>query len=155
MLHNAALPPHMEVSVLFAMQRQCASNGIRTLYWFCPLLSRFDYIERWACPACHGPAPFPLRIATPHVGIWTPSNMLSPYPTRHLDRFSRLAELTIVTDRLTPTNRQTDRPRCTVCNNRPHLASAAMRPNNKCQVVQYRGICVTLKTDKICFIGTC
>jgi len=27
------------------------------------------------------------------------------------------------------TDRPTDRPRYTVCNNRPHLASAAMRPN--------------------------
>ena len=130
----------MEGSVLFAMWRQCASNGIRTLYWFCPLLSRFDYIKRWTCPACHGQAPFLLKIATLHVGIWTPSTMWahpSPYPTRHLDRFRRLAELTIVTDRLTYrlTNRQTDRPRYTVYNNRPHLASAAMRPNNKCQVV--------------------
>jgi len=35
------------------------------------------------------------------------------------------AGLTIVRDR------QTDRPRYSVCNNRPHLRSTAMRPNNK------------------------
>jgi len=39
----------------------------------------------------------------------------SPQPKRHLDRFSDFARLTIVTDR------RTDRPRYSVCNNRPHL----------------------------------
>ena len=29
------------------------------------------------------------------------------------------------------TDGQTDRPRCSVCNNMPHLASTVMRPNNK------------------------
>ena len=45
-------------------------------------------------------------------------------------RFSRFAGLTTVTDRLT----DTDRPRYSVCNNRPHariyVRSTAMRPQN-------------------------
>jgi len=55
-----------------------------------------------------------------------PSAHPSPYPKRHLDRFSRFAGLTIATDR--PTDRH--RPRYSVRSNRPHLAIAAMRPNN-------------------------
>jgi len=39
----------------------------------------------------------------------------SPQPERHLDRFSRFTGLTTLTDR------QTDRPRYYVCNNRPRL----------------------------------
>jgi len=56
-------------------------------------------------------------------GIWTSIEYTvslaqpSPQPKRHLDRFSRFAGLMIVTDR------PTDRPRYSVCNNRPHLRS--------------------------------
>jgi len=41
------------------------------------------------------------------------------HPISHprLDRFSPFAPLKIVTER--PTDRQTDRPSCYVCNNRP------------------------------------
>jgi len=47
---------------------------------------------------------------------------LSQQPKWHIDRFSRFAGLTIVTDRQTA--------RYSVCNNRPHVRSIAMRPNN-------------------------
>ena len=54
-------------------------------------------------------------------GIWTPIWYMaplahqSPLLKRHLDHFIGFAGLTIVTDR------QRDRPRYSVCNNRPHL----------------------------------
>jgi len=47
----------------------------------------------------------------------------SPHPKRHFDRSSRFC-------RAQNCYRQTDRPRFSVCSNRPHIASAAMRPNN-------------------------
>jgi len=46
----------------------------------------------------------------------------SPQPKRHLDRFSRFAGLTSVTDRQTA-DRQTDIPRYSVGNNRPHVCT--------------------------------
>ena len=58
----------------------------------------------------------------------------SPHPKRHLDRFSCFAGLTIATHQ--PTERQTDTPRYSVCNNRPHLHSSEMQHNNKlCNIV--------------------
>jgi len=47
---------------------------------------------------------------------------LSHPPKLYLDWFSHFAELTNVT------NRQTDRPRYSVCSNRPHLAVAVIQP---------------------------
>ena len=60
------------------------------------------------------------------MGIWTHliRSFLahpSPQPKRHLDPFNRFC-------RVHGLYRQTDRPRYFVCSNRPHLASAAMRP---------------------------
>jgi len=47
-------------------------------------------------------------------------------PKWHLDRFSRFCRLKIVTDR----------PRYCICNNRPHLHSSEMQPNNQlCNIV--------------------
>jgi len=43
---------------------------------------------------------------------------------RHLDRFSHFCGAHVVRDR------QTDRPRCSICNNRPLQLGTAMRPNN-------------------------
>jgi len=44
------------------------------------------------------------------------------------------AGLTVATDQ--PTDRQTDTPRYSVCNNRPHLHCSGMQPNNKlCNIV--------------------
>jgi len=51
----------------------------------------------------------------PHLTIMLPGTHPNPHPKRHLDWFSRFAWLTTATDR------QTDRPRYSVYNNRPHL----------------------------------
>jgi len=73
----------------------------------------------------------PLKKLLLPIGDMDPCNtwFLGPLPSpqlkRHVDRFSRFAGITTVTDR------QTDRPRYSVCNNRPHLrAYYWMRPNN-------------------------
>jgi len=52
-----------------------------------------------------------------HGSNWTHASLLS---RRHLDQFSHFAGLENVTNR----------PRYSVCSNRPHLAIAAMQPNN-------------------------
>jgi len=56
--------------------------------------------------------------ADPHLTIMLPGTHPNPQPKPHLDWFSRFAWLTTVTDR------QTDRPRYSVYNNRPHLYTA-------------------------------
>jgi len=77
-------------------------------------------------------APFLLKIA-PSLGggIWTPCNTWFLGLTREHNPngisigSAIFAGLTILRHRLT------DRPRYSVCNNRPHLYSTAMRPDNK------------------------
>ena len=62
----------------------------------------------------------------------------SPHPKRHLDRFSCSAGFTVATDQ--PTDRQTETPRYSVCNNRLHLHCSGMQPNNKlCNIVVQDG----------------
>jgi len=72
--------------------------------------------------------PFFLRDLNPHL-IIVPLAHQSQSPKQHLDPFIRVAQLTNVTNR--QTDRQTDRPRYSVCSNRPHLATAALWPDNK------------------------
>jgi len=68
---------------------------------------------------------FPLKIALSHGGCGPSSNTQFLGPTRaHNPNGISIgsavsAGLTTVTDR--PTDRQTDRPRYSVCNSRPHL----------------------------------
>ena len=61
--------------------------------------------------------PLPVEDLDPSVTWMVPWSYSSPHPKRHLSRFSRFCRLTVVT------NRQTDRPRYSVCSSRPHLAS--------------------------------
>jgi len=80
-------------------------------------------------PDNHQNCPFPLRM-------WTPSNIWFLGPTRVIHRnvspsfqpFCRANECDQQTDR--HADKQTDRPRYSVCSNRPHLAIAAKRPNS-------------------------
>ena len=65
---------------------------------------------------------------TPYNTISWAHLLIQP-PKRHLDRFSRFAWLTNMTNR--QTDRPTDRSRYSVCSNRPLLlANAAMQPSN-------------------------
>jgi len=54
-------------------------------------------------------------------------------------------EITVVT------NRPTDRPHYSVCSNRPHLASAAMRPNN----IRQLSCCLLDRKPRITGTGSC
>ena len=67
----------------------------------------------------HCPLKLPLHVDLYPRFIRGSMDPLESILQGHIDRFSRFAGLTIVTDR--QTNRQTDRPRCFVCNNRQHL----------------------------------
>jgi len=74
----------------------------------------------------------PLKIAYSHwesgphliCGSLVPPE---PRPYRHVDQFSRFHE---AHDCDGQTDRQTDRPRYSVCNNKPHVRSTATRPSN-------------------------
>jgi len=74
-------------------------------------------------------SPSPLKFATSHVryGPHLIHDSLGGPPEattkRYLHRFSRLCG---AHDR----DRATDRPRYSLCNNRPHLRTIAMRPDN-------------------------
>jgi len=71
----------------------------------------------------------PLKIASAIGGIGAPYFWAhpSPRPKPYLDRFSRFCR---AHDCDRQTHRRTDRPCYSVCNNRPHLTSAAMRPDD-------------------------
>ena len=83
---------------------------------------------RWAA------TPYPLKIAPsyegtgPHIihGSLGPRGPRESTLRKHHDQFSRFCiGPTVMTDR------RTDRPRYSVRSNKPHLASAAMRPRKK------------------------
>ena len=103
-----------------------------TPYQCCPLLSCFDYSARLRCPGMSWAGPFSPSKLTLHMwGSGPPSNRptRSLQPTRVTPRtVSRLVQLLLQGssgDR--QTDKPTDRPRYSVCSNRPHLASAAVR----------------------------
>ena len=99
---HRSLQPKREID---RFSRCCISHGRKSLYL------------QWA--------PFPQKIAPSHRGRRTPSNTWFLGPTQVLNPngisigSTVFAGLTSVTDRRT--DRQTDRPRYSVSNNRPHL----------------------------------
>jgi len=122
-------------------------NPKRRLDWF----SRFCTSHGRVAILYNGP-PLPLKLLLP-VGIWTPRTWFFG-PTevlhrRHLDRFSRFAGLTTVTngrptnrqiDRQTnwqterETDRKTDRPLYSVCNDIGRIYVG--RPSTRCSLIK-------------------
>ena len=120
--HKATSLPHMDSSVLFASVTPITTpQSASTLYWCCPRLSCFEYIDCWTCLLCHEKAPFHPQYFTfmwrsgPHLKYKV---HLGPreYSEWHHDRFIHFC--------------RTDRPCYSICSKRLHLASAAMWPNN-------------------------
>ena len=125
------MPPHTDDSVVFARWRQRAlylhasfnplestsQTTSRSVEQFLHSSRQCPYNLQWAATP---PSKLPVRMR----GIWTPSNTWFLGSTRvHTPNSISIdsavfAGLTIVTDR----------PRYSVCNNRPHLRSTAMRP---------------------------
>jgi len=97
-------------------------------------LNRFEYIDRRTCPGVSWSGPFSPSNLSHHVWLsGRPSNtwFLGPKPSPHPNGNSISLAVFCMThgrnDR--QTDRQIGRPR-SICSNRPHLASAAMWPNN-------------------------
>jgi len=98
-------------------------------FWY--VLSRIHYINHrtysgmsWAGP--FSPPKLPLNL----WGSGPPSNAwFLGTPKSTTQTASQLVHL-FARSLMVITNRQTDRPCYSVCSNRPHLASAAMWPNN-------------------------
>ena len=120
--HKAASLPHIDGSVVLARWRHCAPRLIcasfgspestsqmtfRSVQPFCTAHS----IESLCFTMCPSP-PSKLSFAW---GIWSSHLIHGSLST------AVLAWLTTVTDG--PTDRQTDRPRYSVCNNKPHLST--------------------------------
>ena len=129
--HKAASPPHTDGSVVFVRLRQCAPHlvayipfGIRTALSISirpsgPVLGR----PRFRPQSC----PFTCGDLDPQVihGSLVPPDSTSQTASRSVQPF-------LPGSRSCQTDRQTDKPRYSVCNNRPHLTNAAMRPKCVC-----------------------
>ena len=94
------------------------------LYWCCPCwfslcMSTVGHV--WACPRPCSPSELFLGPSRVHI------------PNDISIGSAVFAGLTVLTDW------QTDRPRYSICSNRPHLASAAMRPKNAVASFGYTG----------------
>jgi len=63
----------------------------------------------------------PLKIAPSHRGSWTPSNTWFLEPTKTHNPNGIWIESTVFAGLTIVTDRQSDRPRYSVCNNRLHL----------------------------------
>jgi len=73
--------------------------------------------------------PRPMWVSRPHLKFPVPTQI--HIPNGILIGSAICAGLRVVTDRQTEIDRQTnDRPCYSICSNRPHLASAAIQPNN-------------------------
>jgi len=105
-------------------------------YRCCPLLSRFEYMDHRTCPGMSSAGSFsPSKLPFHSWASGPPSNTQllgpmhrSPHPNGISIGSAVFARLAIVTDR------QTDRPRYSVCGNRRHLASSAMRQQTDLEV---------------------
>jgi len=101
------------------------SNPNWHLDWFscfCTAHHKLSLYFTMVCPFPHQNCHFPWGIWTPieHMVPWSHP---SPQPKWQLGRFSRFCGAHYL-------DRPTDRPHYSVCNNRPDLASAVIRPNN-------------------------
>jgi len=106
---------------------QTASRSVQP--FFAQLTTESPYTLQWAG------TPPPLKITPLYGGSEPSSNTGFFWPTRvNIPNgitigSAAFARLTVVTDR------PTDRPRYSVCSSRPHLASAAIRPNNNSLII--------------------
>jgi len=140
--HDAISQPHTGRSnrirqVAPMCTTSSTSQSASAPYWRCPLLSRFGYIDHRTCPGLSWPSPFHpqnCRFASGDLdpsSIWFIGSTCVHIPNPNAISIGSLgstafAGLTVVTDR--QTDKQTTLFRLY---NRPHLATAVMRPNNE------------------------
>ena len=131
--HKAASRPHTDGSVVFARFRQCTPQLVHSnRQQRSEALIHFEYIDRQICPVMTWAGPFwPRKLPFHALGSELPhlihgsfvqpesTSQTASWPVQPLLQHSRSWE----TDR-----QKTDRPRYSVCSNRPHLVSASTRP---------------------------
>ena len=88
--------------------------------------SQFEYIDY---QTCLGQPLFALKIAPSHGGSGPPSWCLGPTGV-NIWMAPRSVQQLLQGSQSWQTDTLTDRPCCSICSNRPHLASAEKRPNN-------------------------
>jgi len=136
--HKTASPPHTDGSVVFTRLCQWAPHLIRAS--LSPPESTPQMASRSVQPFLHSSYGVSLyfTVRAVHSPSKLPIAMGDVTPPPHLIRSSlspqrkwhRSVQPFLQGWRLWQTDRSTDTPRYSVCNNRPHLADAAMRPNN-------------------------
>jgi len=142
--HKAASLSHTDGSIVFARWRQWApphlihgslDPQVSVSQTASPSVQPFLHRSWQRVPIVYNRPSFSPSKLPIHVGIWTPSNtwflgLTQIQPPHDISIGSAIfAGLTTVTNR--QTDRQTDRPHYSACNNRPHLAGAAMK-NKTC-----------------------
>jgi len=133
--HTATLPPQTEGSIVFGRLCQCAPHLIYSSLDPPDSASQNarqsvqPYLQgsRQRVPILYNGPPFPLKIAplrgvdlNPHLihGSLGPPKSTTQRTSRSLQPFCRAHDC----DRLT------NRPRYSICHNRPHLRGTAMQP---------------------------
>ena len=135
--HNAASPPQTDGPIIFDRLRQCASlsstpnrHSPRTVaapWWIALSISTTGHVL--ACPV---PAPFRPQNRLFTCEHLDPSNIWFLGPARvNIASGISIGSVAFAGFTVGQTDRQTDRQRFSVCSNKPHLASAAMRLNNR------------------------
>jgi len=92
---------------------------------FAQLTAERPYTLQWAAHSSPSKLPLPVGYTSPHLI----HDSLGP-PESATRTASQSVQPSLQDTIMTVTGRQTDRLRCSVCNNRSHLRSTAMRPNN-------------------------
>ena len=137
---KATLPPHMDGLTVFSRWRQCAPHLTRFLghtqvpiqndisvgsVAFAQLTAQHPYTLQWA-------AHYSLKITVSHGGSGLPPNTRLLEPTKSSTQTASLSVQTFLqfAGLTTVTVKPTDRPSYSICNNRLHVHSTVMRPNN-------------------------
>jgi len=145
MWHKTALPSYRRFTI-FARWRQCAPpsstpQSASAPYQCCHLLSRCKNINYQTCPGMYWAGPF--RVC--RSGHQSSTRFLGTIRVHNQNGISIgsaiFAGLTIITDR------QTIGQAISICSNKPHLATAAMWPNNI--------LIMWLNFLKFCISGKC
>ena len=125
---KAASPPHVDGSIVFTRWRQCAPHLTHASLG--PPESIPQTTSRWVQPFCAGyrrvPLYFTMGCPSPPQNCSFPREMWTPLTHGSLDApetstQSRSVQPLLQGLLLRQTDRQTDRPRNSVCNNRPYL----------------------------------
>jgi len=123
-----------------------------------PLLILLRHTSQHYCFLMDQTAPencfFPLRVLPPHLihGSLGPPESTRQSASRSVQPLLQ-GSWTWRTDSHTVTNRHTDRPRYSVCTNRPRLAIVVMRHNDNDVIISFKIITIINVPLRICDIA--